>query len=283
MYKKVIDRPYIQPRFHLETNDIQLFKCLNVLYPSCDSDDGCTKDSYAIKIITSNDICHIYSGDIYSGDRDGDGAAHIPRDDVLQQLENIFYINSSTVPGISALHAASVGKGSKAFLFAGFTQTGKTTLTAFLCHNDFTYISDDVTLISQGSINVKKAHNPISLRPDSMEILKGYGIHIQNSTRVKWGHIDRCVYMPAVDNLDDCKIAGIFFIKRTQNINSIKRCDQGTAFQLLMKSFLYYKKHDLSSIKFIKELTEAGCYSLSYSNMEYVCEILTGMVHRYGT
>lgn len=265
MFQRLMIRPFVKPDFYIETNDRELVRCLDISYSPNISSNTKQDNSYIITAMIQDHICQLI---------DGENVKHIFKENVLQEIENIIYIQSKVINGIFGMHAACIEKDDKAFIICGNTEAGKTTLTTFLCYDGFSYITDDMTFLNQQSCKVCKSFNPIMLRPTSMDVLRKYGVYIHDFYSIKWGNIQRYVFTPYVKDSDNLEVAGIFFIERTMDSNRIVRLDNATAFLYLMKSLIYYWKHDAASIRFIKRLVENGCYRLSYSNMDFASNVL---------
>ncbi|MCD6322581.1 MAG: hypothetical protein J7L77_06095 [Clostridiales bacterium] len=189
-----------------------------------------------------------------------------------QQVINTIYETSKPIPGYTLLHAAAVALDNTAFILAGQTQSGKSTLTAYLCANGFTYLTDDISVIENRTLEVLPYRKSIMLRQGSLDVLKKHGIRINTSKYVAWNNEARYPYRPVLKtNNDRYKFGGIFILDRNSNdLNNISQLPSGDAFLEIMTSTLYYEKNTVNRLTVARDLVNRGCFRLNYSSMEYV-------------
>ena len=243
----LIQRPYITPDFTVITDsDETATTLLSVFEPyACESNQ--VTDSVTIDL-TCKDCIEI------------------------QQVINTIYETSKPIPDYTLLHAAAVALDKTAFILAGKTQSGKSTLTAYLCTNGFTYLTDDISVIENRTLEVLPYRKSIMLRQGSLDVLKKHSIRINTNKYIAWNNELRYPYRPVVKrNNSTFKLGGIFILERnSDDLNSIRQLPPGDAFLEIMTSALYYEKNTVDRIITTRNLVNRGCFRINYSSMEYV-------------
>lgn len=79
------------------------------------------------------------------------------------------------------LHSALLEKNGVGFFLLGGSNSGKSTLSAFLCSNGYQYGSDDKIIVSTNLQEVYILNRKIQLRKASLDILSNQGVHINYS------------------------------------------------------------------------------------------------------
>ena len=262
-----ISRKYITPDFCITTDIPEIQNGLLTLYFPFSQLSSLNPDAIQISAVTSGSSVEFIHDD---------NLMALQKGEVLQKIVNIIYTTSLPSPGYTLIHAASVGLNGKAFLLTGQTQSGKSTLTAYLCSRGFSYITDDITVIEKATQRILPYRKNIMLREGSINVLAGKGISVNPDSVVSWNNDSRYPYLPDCTKCnDEYEIDKIFFIQRNEtDINSVLQMDSSEAFISLMHSALYYEKTSHKSLLQIKQLIESGCYSINYSSMDYVEEIL---------
>lgn len=192
----------------------------------------------------------------------------------VQTLQNIIFENTVYKPGVMPLHAGGAEIGGKAFIFIAATGTGKTTLISYLSEKGYPYISDDKVLIDMDTLNVLIDIQPVHLRPESIPVLQSYGCKI-NGNEVNIGNSRRIVYTPKNVVSRDLPVGGLFFIERSESVNSCTNIPKAEAVQLLMQNQMIHDGHNSNYLKCAIKLADK-CKRLVYSDMRYVAELLGG-------
>lgn len=267
MYKLCISRPFLNPDFNISTDNQHLYSTLCTAYRPFikNYNDVDTQDVREITFYSTK------SGSILTLDNE---TKKIPSDYGLQAIENYIYLTTTVEKSALAIHGAVVAKGSNAFILAGFTRAGKSTLTAYLCSKGFEYLSDDLAIIRKKDLTLISYPRPLQLRQGGAKVLKEYGISPGFCDIIKYGDMERIVIHPTPPKLDSYHIKAIYFINRTEDKNSITVMDKNKAYVSLLKNQYVYKKLDKDLIKAVHVLMEKGVYSLDYWDMEYVYEML---------
>ncbi|MCK5759458.1 MAG: hypothetical protein KAH14_10230 [Clostridiales bacterium] len=251
----LIQRPYITPDFTVITDSDETATTLISVFEPYACESSQTTDSVTIELI-------------------GKDCSEI------QQIINTIYKTSKPKSGYTLLHAAAVALDKTAFILAGKTQSGKSTLTAYLCNNGFTYLTDDITVIDNKTLEVLPYRKSIMLRQGSLDVLKKHGIHINTNKYVAWNNESRYPYKPIPrTNIDRFKLGGIYTIERnSSDLNNISQLPSGDAFLEIMTSTLYYEKNTVNRLTVARDLVNRGCFRLNYSSMDYVLNELKDRV-----
>lgn len=72
---------------------------------------------------------------------------------------------------VLVLHAGAVARGGRCLLFPANSGSGKSTLVAYLCHNGFDYLSDDMTPIDAASLQAEPAPTCLSIKSGSWNVV----------------------------------------------------------------------------------------------------------------
>lgn len=175
---------------------------------------------------------------------------------------------------IFAIHGAAVEWQEKAYLFLGATTSGKTTLASYLTSNGFGYITDDCIFLNKTDFHIHPNTTPLHLRDGGVDVLRVYSV-LPDSLELLDNGIDRrYVYTPKICVTETLSLERIYFIRRTDNENSIIQMNMTERITEFMKSPIV--EYSLSSeyIKFISQLAKYDCHYLLYSDMNYVAEII---------
>ena len=170
-----------------------------------------------------------------------------------------------------ALHGAAVCYKNEVYLLLAPTHIGKTTLTAYLTNSGLEYVTDDCIVIDRASLMVHPFSIPLHLRSGGMEVLKKVGCNIpDNLPSVTEGNIHRYVLTPDKIRTSPVKIAKIFFIERTEDINSIDLMDGAQSVMSLLNAPSVNYPIISEYLQFVSEIAKIGCYNLKYSDMNFV-------------
>ncbi len=263
----IINRPYINPVFSVKTNSLQIANTLTTVYSPFSAISGQYSDGFQISAMQKDNTIILQYGKTKIA---------CPVFEVTQRIINIIYELSKAEEGYTLLHAAAVAIKDKAFILAGKTQAGKSTLTAYLCSIGFEYITDDITIVDNKNCKIIPYRKRIMLRDGSRQLFKNNGINISMDAPIKWGDELRYPFAPATrTNFSSFKLEGVFFIK--WNKNKLKKTidlPSGNAFIRLLSSGLFYAKSTPSHLEVIKNIISTGCYDLNYSSLNYVANLL---------
>ena len=203
-------------------------------------------------------------------------------DNPLQKIDEILFKNINILNGTFAMHAAAVEYKGKAYALAAVTTTGKTTLTTYLIHNGFNYITDDCVLINQTDFSVYPYCKSLHLREGGIEVLKNHSILPREMYHLKDKTIQRYIFTP-----DNCiskpiPLGGILFIKRSEVENSVSGISTAECINTLMRSPITYYKITSNYIRFVSQLSKINCKKVVYKDMEFVAEYIKSEVFDNG-
>lgn len=201
-------------------------------------------------------------------------------EDPLQIVENILFEHTRTAPDYFALHAAAVGYRGKAYIFAGRTGAGKTTLSVYLAEKGLDYITDDCVLIHRDNLKVYPFQKAVHLRKGGLNVLKAYGIYpptvdIHNLIE------DRFMYLPAGACEKPYEIGGIYFLQYNSSENNEELFSFTDSLSFLLKQSLFYETPSPSLLILINKIAAYGCHKLLYRDMEYVYQMIAETGDRY--
>ncbi|WP_165312853.1 HprK-related kinase A [Vibrio ziniensis] len=122
------------------------------------------------------------------------------------------------------LHAATVAKGDQGVIISAPSGSGKSTLCAYLVSQGWTLLSDELALIDPDSMQLYGLERPISLKNQSIELLKDYFSHEKFSKVIKdtqKGNISLLEPVPnnVIGSNTPIKPSHIVFIKYNPNEN----------------------------------------------------------------
>lgn len=194
--------------------------------------------------------------------------------DPLYEIDRIIFQNTKFDQRIFALHGAAVEWDGKAYVFLASTSSGKTTLTSYLCANDFGYITDDCVLLEREKFVVHPYNAPVHLRKDGFDVLKKHKVEPNEYQILHEFPAERYVYTPKNYVLNQLPIGCIFFIERTENENKLSEMTTNKRMSELMKSPITIYKVTSEYLRFISKLAKIDCKKLFYSDMAYVAKII---------
>lgn len=201
------------------------------------------------------------------------GQNSIKTTDPLQALESMIFESCDIQDGIFAIHAGAVAYKERAFIFTASTNTGKTTLTAFLSLNGFEYVTDDCVLIDMQNQDVYPYHKPIHLREGGFQVLKKYNAEPSDYKYIDIQSLQRYIFTPFAVSKDVLKISELFFIERTNDVNSITKIAAFDAMRRLMESPIKPYKLTSDYLRFLQSISKKSKL-LQYSDMNYVLNYL---------
>ncbi len=90
-------------------------------------------------------------------------------------LDGYLFEHPSYEASVFAMHGAAVEWKGKSYAFLAATTSGKTTLTSYLVHRGFGYMTDDCVLLDRQTHMVHPFSTPLHLRRGGVEVLERYG------------------------------------------------------------------------------------------------------------
>ena len=80
---------------------------------------------------------------------------------------------------LAVIHGGAVAKQGKAYAFAAPSGSGKSTLVAYLSHNGYRYLSDDMIILSSPDACIVKFPIPLSIKQGSVDVLSECFPHLR--------------------------------------------------------------------------------------------------------
>ena len=244
--KKYLHRPYHNPSFEIETNDIKFIESLCLQYG---------------KYLSDNALNDVYKID----------AANIS----LYNIDEILFNMTTYDENILPIHGAAVEYNGYVYIFLAPTTTGKTTLVTYLINNSFGYVTEDCVLLDKQTFKVYPYTCPIHLRAGGYEVLKRYGIHIAVTAFGEPADI-KYVYTPDNCVTEQLPLGRIYFIERSETENRVVEMNTAENMIELMKSTMTPQQPSSEYVRLIAKLAKIGSKRLIYCDMEYVRDILLG-------
>jgi HprK-related kinase A len=144
------------------------------------------------------------------------------------------------------IHSAVLAKGDKAILFPAPPGSGKSTLTAYLAHNGWRLLSDEMALIIPGTNTVVPFVRPICLKNQSIDIAKKLFPDGQFSDIAKDTHKGDVIHLspPQISwdaGKENAELVGVVFPNYTANTDlQIYQLDKRQAFMQLVDNAFNY-------------------------------------------
>ncbi len=155
----------------------------------------------------------------------------------IHVIHNIIFHNTVYLETVFPLHGGGVVLNGESYLFLAASQTGKSTLIAYLTKSGFRYINDDIILIDMHSMSVLPYITPMHLRPESLSILNNYSCFFAGKNVTFEGY-NRIIYTPDTFADTKVKIKSIFFLERTESKNSCVTLSKDEAILNLMQNLI---------------------------------------------
>lgn len=195
-------------------------------------------------------------------------------------LGRYLFEHPSYTPEVLAWHGASVEWQGRACVFLAATTTGKTTLTSYLVHSGFGYLTDDCVLLDRAELTVHPFTTPLHLREGGVAVLRERGALPENLVcfEDKEG-LCRYVYTPKNCVKRALPLGEIFLLERTEDENTLLPMTANEKLAALLRAPI--TPYPLSA-DYLRFLSDVGrCYGkrLQYADMDFVKEVIVG----YGT
>ena len=269
MHNMYLIRPYQKPAFHIETESDDLYQNIKIAYGKFIKNEllNNPSDIYNMSFYKKNGLFIFNNRGVEE---------KISEDYAFQAMKNIIYEETKIDEDILAVHSGVVAYKNKGFILAGYTHSGKSTLTAYLCAKGFEYLSDDLALIKKENLKLIPYDKPLHLRKGGYEVLKKYGINFSYGRELKYGDLDKIVIYPEKPEFSEYEMGGIFFIKRTEDLNKVVEVPKQKLILMLMQNQFIFSSPDSELLKVFVRLSNVNAYEIYYSDMEYVKKFLSG-------
>lgn len=249
-----IVRPFLEPNFLILTEKQELANTLQLEYGSFISPEPPSDTTFQMDLTQYPEI-----------------------QEELLLIEDTMYDRTRVQTGYLALHAATVEFNGKVYLLAGKTESGKSTLTAFLCSNGCGYYSDDLAIINQKTLQVSPYPRPIHLRQGGLSVLQKNGVSTESSITFSYGAFCRTT-MPLEPALTpQAEIGAILFLERNTEINQAECMTKDEGFVQLVKNQFVYSALEPSQIALFQRIGTKPLIKMKYKDMEYVKQWISQM------
>ncbi len=267
MYSVVIHREGFLPDFCVATDQEALWRTLICAYRPFLTSSPRAAAVLQLDFVEKNSIL------VYGRPGEKRREKRVEAGQALQEIENIIYEASYLEDAYFALHCGVVEKNGKAYLLAGKTGAGKSTLTAYLCHSGFRYLSDDVALFSLLDSSLIPFPRPLQLRQGGADILRARLPFLHSTEIIDSGDFYREVMLFPSPAKHCYPLGGVYFLRRLTDFRGEpeRLCPlaKPEAFLRLLKSQFFYREPSREHYGFLLTILQPGAYELAYRDMEY--------------
>ena len=177
-------------------------------------------------------------------------------------------------------HGASVVFNNKTFLFFGSSETGKTTLTAYLANKEkCAVISEDVLIVNFAERIILPFPRALHLRPTSLELLRNeYSMNMDNAVKHDLGLYERYLMTPCKKIYEPRKIDYIISLNRVQKIQNyeVNKFVENVLDRYLLSCFLPHNmKTNMQSSLTLSKRCEL--HEITYSDLHQVVNFLNSV------
>lgn len=179
------------------------------------------------------------------------------------------------------IHSAVLAKDDKAIIFPASSGSGKSTLTAYLVQNGWRLLSDEMTIIELNTRKVIPFVRPISLKNNSINLVKEWFPHAHFSAIARDTEKgDVALVKPSDKSIACCQqsaeIVGIIFPKYSPNIFlDIHQLEQTDIFMQLANNAFNYNVIGEKAFSTLSNLaTNCPSFEIYYNNLSEVEKFL---------
>lgn len=182
------------------------------------------------------------------------------------------------------LHAAVVEKNGKALILPGEPGSGKSTLCAFLVHNGWRLLSDELTIIDMSSLTVIPLCRPISLKNQSIDVIRSlvgravFGPLTHETSKGVVTHIK-----PPIDSIEKmdvtAKITWVIFPKYCAGADTcLSPRPKAESFLEIGKNAFNYSFHGVNGMKTLTSIiSNTDIYDFEYSDLINAAQVLDNL------
>ena len=194
------------------------------------------------------------------------------KEKTIQALEYIIMNKCKSYDKMFCIHAGCVGYKNKIFAFVGRSNSGKSTITAYLSLNDFTYISDDKIFLNTKYPRTTAMFRPIFLRHNSLDVLEKYNLYPEIKNYC-FGSYERLIYTPTKIKKEIQDLPILIFIERVGEELMIREVTGSEKFYLLQENMIFTK--DMMNIHSIAScLRNIKTYKIRYQKLDDIKNIM---------
>lgn len=177
-----------------------------------------------------------------------------------------------------AIHAGAVLGSKGAILFVANTGSGKSTITAYLTLQGFTYLTDDLAIIDRTNLNIVACPFSIKLRKPVIEKYPFFKNLVDCNHRLLWNTEQRWIF-PCYPPLDwrnkSSPINAIIFVEFDENSdNTIIRLNKLATLQRLLVNSFFIQDMELNRFMGWTLANTVPSYCLIYQDLEIARELI---------
>jgi HprK-related kinase A len=179
------------------------------------------------------------------------------------------------------IHSAVLAKGNKAILFPAPPGSGKSTLTAYLAHNGWRLLSDEMALIVPNTKTVVPFVRPICLKNQSIDIATNLFPQGQFSNIAKDTHKGDVIHLSPPESswenqTNTAELVGVVFPNYRANQDlQIYQLDKTQAFmQLVDNAFNYSVLRETAFNTLTKVIENVQTFEIFHNDLAQVAEFL---------
>jgi HprK-related kinase A len=177
------------------------------------------------------------------------------------------------------IHAAAIERGGRVAILPGEPGAGKSTLTALLVHNGWRLLSDELTLINLDDLQVHPLSRPISLKNESIAIVRSaFGSAVLSDEFPDTTKGTVALMRPPVASVTragERAMPGWIIFPRFKPgaPTSLRRRSRGAAFISIADNAFNYSIHGGRGFERLADVVErCDCYDFAYSNLDEAIE-----------
>lgn len=192
-------------------------------------------------------------------------------------LSRYLFEHPTYAPEVLAWHGAAVEWQGRAYVFLAATTTGKTTLTSYLVHSGFGYLTDDCVLLDRAELKVHPFSTPLHLREGGVAVLRDRGAlpEILVCFEEKQG-LCRYVYTPKTCVKQSLPLGEIFFLTRTESENALLPISSNDKLAALLRAPITEYPVTGDYLRFLSSVGKCYGKRLKYADMDFVKEVIMG-------
>jgi HprK-related kinase A len=182
------------------------------------------------------------------------------------------------------LHAAAIEKNGRAAILPGPAGAGKSTLTAYLVHNGWRLLSDELALLSLADGCVTALARPISLKNQSIDIIERAVPRAIISRRCEDTAKGTVALLKAPSDsvaqiAETARPAWVIFPRYQQGVAAsfTPRSKADTLIEVGQNAFNYSIHGKLGFEMLSRLMDDCACYDLSYSDLDQAREIFEAL------
>lgn len=186
------------------------------------------------------------------------------------------------------LHAAVLEKSGACVILPAESGSGKSTLTAILANNGWRLLSDEMTLISLKDLSITSLARPVSLKNNSINLIKKRFPEAIFSDIVDDTNKGTISHMKAPSNsiqnvLTKAKATTIIFPKYTPTVDSeLNKKEKGSAFMEIIENSFNYNLLAIDGFLTLSKLVEdCDTYSFNYSKVESAIKVFQKLADQH--